>query len=410
MNSSVSKVLPVNLRGLARFGLILASAVLISCGGSSSGSGGGSSSGGTPNPERKIVVTRVFPNLVFAMPVALLQAPGNSSRWFVVEQDGIVRVFTNNDATTTAGVFIDISDRVVSGGELGLLGMAFHPGFATNRQVFLSYIGSGPMSRISRFTSSDGGLTLHPTSEEILLSIPQTTHIHKGGNLAFGPDGFLYAGFGDDGGNYNSQDTTNLLGTFVRIAVDGGTPYAIPPSNPYAGNPLCTQGFGGADCPEIWAYGFRNPWRFSFDRSSGRLWAGDVGENAWEEVDIVEAGRNYGWPEREGAHCNPNIAAPSCSGPGFTDPVIEYGGGHSITGGYVYRGSDVPDLFGSYVFGDFITGNLYANGADAGPATEAAVTILANTGISISSFGEDQDGELYVLNYAAGTLHQIALD
>lgn len=359
-------------------------------------------------PAPAIALERAFPALSFMQPVAMQQAPGDASRWFVVEQRGVIRVLANNDATSTTTVFIDISSLVgASDGERGLLNMAFDPDFASNGFVYLSYTRSGPpvVSYISRFTSADGGQTLEPASELVLLTLPQPYNNHNGGQLAFGPDGYLYAGFGD-GGSANdpqnrAQDTTSLWGTIIRI--DAGTvPYSIPPGNPFAGNARCASGTGVAACPEIFAWGLRNPWKFSFDRATGALYAGDVGQGAWEEVDLIENGGNYGWRIREGAHCN--IPATNCPTAGLTDPVAEYGRslGTAITGGYVYRGSAINGLAGSYVFGDFTSGRIFrlANGA---PPLEE----LLDTNALISSFAEDAAGELYVLNYASGAILRI---
>jgi glucose/arabinose dehydrogenase len=292
-------------------------------------------------------------------------------------------------------------------GELGLLNMAFDPDFASNGFVYLSYTRSGPpvASYISRFTSTDGGQTLEPASELVLLTLPQPYNNHNGGQLAFGPDGFLYAGFGDGGSAYDpenrAQDTASLWGTIIRIDVNT-VPYTIPAGNPFAGNALCAAGTGVAACPEIFAWGLRNPWKFSFDRATGSLFAGDVGQGAWEEVDLIENGGNYGWSIREGAHCN--TPSTNCPTSGLTDPVAEYDRtlGSAITGGYVYRGNAINGLAGSYVFGDFGSGRIFrlANGA---PPLEE----LLDSNALISSFAEDTTGELYVLNYGSGTILRI---
>jgi len=322
---------------------------------------GGSSSDGpsvTPPPTLpppppaatpEVGLQQVFANLTpaLAASVSMQQAPGDATRWFVVEQAGVIRVFANdNDATATL-VFLDISARVISGGERGLLGLAFHPDFPTTPEVYVSYTGAPDLtSYVSRFTSADGGQTLDPASEEVVLSVPQDFANHNGGNIVFGPDGYLYIGFGDGGSGGDpldrAQDNTNLLGTMVRIDIDGGSPYAIPsadPGNPFAANATCPEGFsvGGEDCPEIFAWGLRNPWRFSFDRQGGALWAGDVGQNAWEEIDIVTAGGNYGWDDREGAHC---FEPPTDCITDSIDNVSEYDRslGALVFGGFVYRG------------------------------------------------------------------------
>lgn len=354
---------------------------------------------------------RVFDSLAFNQPLAMLQAPGDSSRWFVVERSGFVRSFANSPGVSSSMVFLDIRGIVDStASEAGLLGIAFHPGFPVTPEVFVSYTrtGSPLVSYISRFFSTDNGQTLDAGSEEIILTVLQSSTNHNGGNVMFGPDRNLYIGFGDGGGSGdpdgNGQNPGNLLGNIVRINIDGGTPYEIPAGNPFAINARCVQGFGSAPCPEIFAWGFRNPWRFSFDAVTEKLWVGDVGQAAWEEINVVEAGGNYGWNVREGAHC---FSPPSDCADTFIDPITEYDHslGASVTGGYVYRGSAIPALVGWYVFADFISGRLFAIPED----SLAGVTpmVLDETGLMIASFGVDTDDELYVVHYGAGTLHQI---
>ena len=368
---------------------------------------------GTP-----VKLERAFSGLRFQRPVALLQAPGEAARWFVVEQPGVVRVFDGDAMGKPPAVFVDIRDRVDDGpNEAGLLGMAFHPDFADNRQVFLSYTAPGRplVSRVSRFTSADDGRTLDRGSERILITLDQPFGNHNGGHVAFGPDGYLYAGYGDGGAggdpHGNGQNTQTLLGAMLRIDVDlpspkrslgfaqagGGRPYAVPPDNPFAASP------GGR--PEIFAWGLRNPWRFSFDRATGELWVADVGQGLWEEVHRVVRGGNYGWNIREGAHC---YGARSCDTSGLVDPVVEYSHaqGCSITGGYRYRGRAIPALTGVYVYGDYCSGRiwgLYLDGAG-GPESRW----LLDTSLSISSFGEGNDGELYVLDHRGGGIYRLA--
>ena len=374
------------------------------------GGGGGGNVGGPGQPPPATVQTqRVFANVVLSSPTTLTQAPNDATRWFALNKVGVVAVFDNDPANATAATFLNINDgRVLNSGEAGLLGIAFHPQFASNGEVFVSYVRPGLVSTISRFRSFDGNLTLDPNSEEIILQVLQPANNHNGGDIHFGPDGFLYIGFGDGGGandpNGHGQNTTNLLGTMVRIDVNIAVGYNIPPNNPFAGNSPCLQGFGNANCPEIYAWGFRNPWRFSFDRSGGALWVGDVGQGAWEEVDRVNVGENYGWNTREGAHCfNPSSG---CSSNGLTDPITEYGHGlgNSITGGYVYRGTAVTALQGRYVFGDFGSGRIWAVPANSPIGT--APTQFADTTHAISAFGEGVNGELYVVDYG-GSIHQI---
>jgi glucose/arabinose dehydrogenase len=367
-----------------------------------------------------ILIEPVFTALKFERPLALLQTPDDNLCWFIVEQPGTVRSFANQNETNTHSTFIDISGRVDDGkNEAGLLGMAFHPNYAINGQVFLSYTGNnggvfpdGLTSYVSRFTTSDHGKTLDPDSEVVLLSLTQPYNNHNGGNILFGPDGFLYIGFGDGGsGNdpdSNAQNTMNLYGTILRIDVDGETPYKIPAANPFAGNALCSQGVGAADCPEIFAWGLRNPWRWSFDLDTSVLWVGDVGQRAFEEIDIIVAGGNYGWPFFEGTRCNGDTPLPNCD---FTaiPPVTEYPRttGRSVTGGYVYRGSEITDLFGVYVYADYATGIVFQYfKSDTGDVIQAQI----DTELKISSFGQAANGELYLLDLAAGGIHKITTE
>jgi glucose/arabinose dehydrogenase len=378
-------------------------AALAACGG-----GGGEPPPPPPPPEPPLGVERVFPALSFSQPVAMLQAPGNATRWFVVEQAGRVRVFANNPQVGAFTTFAEISGRVTSGGEMGLLGMAFHPQFPIDPRVFLSYTNDSPpdgrVSRISQFTLDAGG-NLDPLSEQILMKISQPETNHNGGNIAFGPDGLLYIGIGDGGGGNdqhgaigNGQLMATLLGKMLRIDVSPAAGYAIPPGNPFFMNAQCGAGGTGSDpCPEIFASGFRNPWRWSFDAAT--LWVGDVGQDELEEVDRVSVGGNYGWRCFEGTRATGLACG---SEPNLLAPVAQYGRsvGASITGGYVYRGSAIAGLFGRYVFADFVSGRLMHIGADAQPT----VTIAAgfDTGLNISSFGRDAAGELYVVDYGGG--------
>ena len=378
-----------------------------------------------PGPVLTLGVERVFPNLTFANPVAMLQAPRDDSRWFVVEQGGFVLAFANDPMATVTVPFLAINDRVDAGGEMGLLGMAFHPNFPTDPRVFVHYtnLDSGRVSRISEFTLSIGGATLDPNSERILLVINQPEANHNGGHLAFGPDGFLYIGIGDGGGSNdgfsgtahgpigNGQNMMTLLGKMLRIDVSPATSYAIPigpNGNLFAGNALCGgNGTGAQPCPEIYASGFRNPWRWSFDRQTGQLWVGDVGQGTLEEIDRVVAGGNYGWRCFEGTMGPVN--QPCGSETNLLPPVAEYGRtvGQSVTGGYVYRGTAIAGLTGRYVFGDFITKRIWNIAGNTAPTRQ--VTGGFASGLSISSFGEDVDGGLYVIHYHAtdGALYRL---
>jgi uncharacterized repeat protein (TIGR03806 family) len=389
-----------------------------------------------PQPASSVALSRVFPNLTFSSPIHFMQPPNDSTRWYVVLQDGVIRTFANSQSATSSSVFIDISGRVASpadgvGGEMGLLGMAFHPDWPSTPEVFLSYTRTSPQrqSVISRFTSTDGGATLSTTSEQVLLTVNQPEDNHNGGNLMFGPDGMLYLGLGDGGGANdthgtigNSQDVKTLLGKFIRINVNGtGATYTIPADNPNATNAKCTTGSGSVACPEIWAMGLRNPWRWSFDRATGDIWVGDVGQDKWEEVDRIVKGGNYGWRFREGKRCNTYWSA-TCPAPGtfangslVIDPVVEYchagvfgcsdqtNTGQAVTGGYVYRGTAIPALAGLYIFAD-----------DSGPiwshipgSSGNQLTKIVSSSLIIPSFAEGNDGELYVLSYTDGKIYKL---
>jgi glucose/arabinose dehydrogenase len=401
----------------------LAAALALAAGGCNNGGGGDSPPAGVPQVALK--VERVFPNLSFSSPVAMLQAPNDATRWFVVEQGGVVRVFDNNNAVTTSSVFVDISSRVTCCGELGLLGMAFHPQFFNNAfpRVYLFYSRNHPtlglVSHISEFTARADRLSLDPASEKILITIRKPGPLgnqegnHNGGNLAFGLDGLLYAGIGDGGGGNdqhgtigNAQTTSTLHGKMLRIDVSGATgTYRIPSSNPFALNTQCSTDDLSLTqpCPEIFALGFRNPFRWSFDRGTTQLWVGDVGQSTLEEVDRVDLGGNYGWRCFEGTV---STSLPCGSMGPRLPPVAQYGRSVGITviGGYVYRGSRLPGLIGRYIFGDFGTGLIFSIDATAqGPLT---MTTGFSSGLSISSFGEGVDGELYVVHYA-GQLFRI---
>ena len=407
-----------------RMALIAVGLTLAACDNGSDGSGGGGTPV-SPVPSPRFALEPAFPNLRFINPVAMLQAPVDETRWFVVEQGGEVRVFENNPAVTTGTSFINIRGRVTSGGELGLLGMAFHPAFPTDPRVFLSYThtdtvgGLGLVSRISEFATPDGGLTLDPNSERVLITIEQPETNHNGGGIVFGRDGFLYIGMGDGGGANdqhgtigNAQLLTTLLGKMLRIDISAGANgmlYSIPVDNPFETNTPCgTVGTGLQECPEIYAWGFRNPWRWSFDRATGELWVGDVGQDELEEVDRVVVGGNYGWRCFEGTR-NTGFDCGSPASP--SPPVAEYGRsvGTTVTGGYVYNGTAVPELVGRYVFGDFGSGRIWSIPANTAPTLTMTSSDAVESGLNISSFAEDNDGELYVV-HIGGTLHRIVPD
>jgi glucose/arabinose dehydrogenase len=403
----------MTIRAFARSGLLLLAASTCSCGGG--GSDDSQVGPPPPPPSSAIELQQVFTTLpAFNQPLAMMQAPGDDSRWYVVERGGVVRVFDNDPAVSTSSVFIDLTGVVDSGpGEAGLLGMAFHPDFRNNGEVFLYFTRPGLVCDLSRFLSVDGGSTLDPNSEEVLLSVDKPFDNHNGGNIAFGPDGFLYAGIGDGGSSNDpgghAQNTSDLLGSMLRIDVDGGNPYAIPADNPFAGNPICAQGVGATACPEIFAWGLRNPWRWSFDSQTGDLWVGDVGQGEFEEIDLVTLGGNYGWRIREGAHCNDAIDA-SCIATGLLDPIAEYDHtqGQAVTGGYVYRGQANPGLQGVYLFADFSSGLVWGLFDDGAGGLE--IRELADSGLGIASFAQGNDGELYALDLNAGGTYQIVED
>jgi uncharacterized repeat protein (TIGR03806 family) len=338
--------------------------------------------------------------------VGLYQVPGDNSMWYGLQQTGLVVRFVNDSSVDRVEQVIDISDRVDYGGEKGLLGMAFHPDYANNGFVYLSYTASpatGLESRISRFTMDSASQTLDATSEQVVLTVAQPYSNHNGGQIAFGPDGMLYIGFGDGGSGGDplghGQNPSTLLGSMLRIDVgDGFGDYAIPSDNPFV---------TGGGAAEVFAYGLRNPWRWSFDRQTGDLWLGDVGQNVYEEVDIVRSGGNYGWNLMEGHHCYPDSA--NCDATDLIMPVAEYDHteGVAVTGGYVYRGSDLAFLIGHYLYADYGSGKLWRLVDDG--AGGYRVNELLDTNLNISSFAQDQAGELYVL-HLGGSIHKLVTD
>ncbi len=371
--------------------------------------------GDAPSSSVSLATEQVFAGLpAFSEPVLMLQEPASAARWYVVQKAGIVYAFDNQPNVSARRVFINVGGSLSdAAGERGLLGMAFHPGYPANPRVYLSYTANDAgqlVTRVVEYQTRDGGQTLDATSGVAILQVYQPNGNHNGGNIVFGPDGYLYIGRGDGGDDVNGQRLSTLLGKLLRIDVNsstGSTRYAIPAGNPYASSPqLCNNDTGSftANCPEIYAYGLRNPWRWSFDRGSGELWMGDVGESAWEEIDRVTAGGNYGWSCREGAH--PYNASCGVNAGSSIEPVAEYGHGQgiSITGGYVYRGNAVPALAGRYVFGDFSSGRIWQIARDTTPTL--AVTSGLDSGLSISSFAQDAAGEIYVVNFG-GTLHRL---
>ena len=373
----------------------------------------------TPSPESTAPPTQALPLRLDIEPFAdgfqaltfVTNAGDGTGLLYVVEQRGVIWRIAP-DGTVNQTLFLDITDRVGSGGERGLLGLAFHPGFADNGRFFLDYTDRDGDTVVSEFEVGADGLGA-ADSEGVLLGIDQPFANHNGGMLAFGPDGYLYIGTGDGGsagdpqGNGQSLDT--LLGKILRIDVNsGGDPYGIPPDNPWAGGQIPEVEHGR---PEIWDWGLRNPWRFSFDRATGALWIGDVGQGQHEEVDAEPAGaggRNYGWNVMEATHC---YAIASCDKDGLTLPVAEYSHrlGCSITGGYVYRGRAYPGLVGQYVFSDYCSGNLWAiDAAEAIASGSIEPTQYGTTEINPTTFGEDESGELYVANGSGQVFRLVA--
>lgn len=358
-------------------------------------------------PLRKMTVAVAFPNLSFDRMVYLTHAGDGTDRLFLVLQPGMILVFPNNEDVDSARVFLDIRERVNdAGSEEGLLGLAFDPGYETNGYFYVYYTASPPArSVLSRFSVSPSNPNeADPGSELIILEVAQPYSNHNGGSLLFGPDVYLYLGLGDGGSggdpHGHGQNISTLLGSILRIDVSRSSPaerYIVPPDNPF----VSLDGALG----EIWAYGLRNPWRFAFDLETGLLWAADVGQNHYEEVDIIERGGNYGWNRMEGLHCFPPSVS-QCDKTGLELPIIEYthAEGCSITGGHVYRGSRVTSLYGAYVYGDFCSGKIWALRFDGVQVTEHLE--LVDSPLQISSFGEDADGELYILSFD-GKIYQL---
>lgn len=341
-----------------------------------------------------------------AAPLFATGAGDGSGQLFVVEQGGRIRIV--RDGQLLSEPFLDIRDRVRSGGEQGLLGLAFHPGFgAAEDRFYVNYTDRSGDTVVAEYRRSADPDRADPASERVLLRIDQPFANHNGGMLAFGPDGRLYIGTGDGGSAGDPFDAgqrlDTLLGKLLRIDPEPSSsgPYRVPSDNPFVGR----AGARG----EIWAFGLRNPWRFAFDRRTGQLWIADVGQDRYEEVDRAPGGlgrgANYGWARMEGRHCYPS--GEGCARPGFVLPLAEYDHslGCSVTGGYVYRGARFPSLAGVYLFGDYCSGRLW--GVASGGPDEQEPVLLAETGRTISSFGEDDAGELYLTDLAAGSLWRI---
>jgi glucose/arabinose dehydrogenase len=354
-----------------------------------------------PPQEFSYELVRTYPSLTFNLPVDFQVAPDGSSNVYVVEKGGRILTFPNRENVTASEVFLDITAKVDSqSSEKGLLGLAFHPTYEENGYFYVNYT-DRTNTIVARYQKTEGeAMTADPESEQVLLTFPQPYANHNGGQLAFGPDGYLYISVGDGGGSGdpqdNAQDLTKVYGKLLRIDVDSpssGKPYGIPDDNPFV------SGTSG-ELPEIYAFGLRNPWRFSFDNERDLLWVADVGQNQIEEINIVENGGNYGWNIMEGT-------AEYASGTGvdmdsLIPPVYEYQHplGRSVTGGYVYRGAITPSLRGAYIYGDFVSGKVWALWMD--DARNVLNRELLSTDLSISSFGVDPEEELVILDYQGG--------
>lgn len=345
--------------------------------------------------DHPIRLIPAFPKLNFENPLDIQMPPDGSNRLFVVEQQGRILSFSKQTDVMTHNVFLDIRNRVdFDHNEQGLLGLAFDPNFKQNGFFYVNYVAAKPLRTvIARFkVSEEDRDKADAQSERVILEISQPYSNHNGGGLAFGPDGFLYIGMGDGGAagdpEERAQNRGELLGKMLRIDVSSaqnGRNYSIPPDNPFVGN---SEGWR----EEIYAYGLRNPWRFSWD-TQGRFWVADVGQNKFEEVNIVEKGKNYGWNIMEGNHCFKPEAA--CVTDALEMPVIEYDRtqGRSVTGGYVYEGKILNALLGHYIFADFVTGKIWSYLHD--PANMSQPTLITQAQAPLASFGRDQEGELY---------------
>ena len=365
-------------------------------------------SGGKADESVKVI--DAFPELHFESPVDLTHANDGSNRLFVLEQEGTIRVFNNESSATTSQEFLNIKKKVSYGGEAGLLGLAFHPDYKNNGYFFLNYTRkiSGKLeTAIVRYQVSNSNKNqANPATETVLFTFDQPFDNHNGGAVKFGNDGFLYISTGDGGswgdpGN-NGQNKSAFLGKILRVDVNSREKgnYGIPKDNPFAGN---KEGFK----EEIYAYGLRNPWRISFDDVTNTLWAGDVGQNENEEIDVIVKGGNYGWRKKESINCyNPKKG---CEEIGLIDPVLnmpQANGEHSITGGFVYRGKNIPALEGKYIFGDYVSGRVFALETKGGRAVKN--TLLADRVGQISAFGTDAAGELYICNHGNGKILKLA--
>lgn len=339
-----------------------------------------------------------FPNLKFSYPVEIQSSKDGTNRLFVVEQEGRIVVFQNDKNAKTKKIFLDITDKVAFGGEMGLLGLAFHPKFSSNGFFYINYTTNKPRRTvISRFKVSSNNPDLaDKNSELILMTFEQPYSNHNGGCISFGPDGYLYIANGDGGSagdpDNKSQNLSNLLGKILRIDVDNpqqSLKYGIPSDIPFA------KSSDKNIRKEIYAYGLRNPWKFSFDPVTKDLWCADVGQNKWEEINIIKSGGNYGWRCFEGNH---SYNSSGCKG-SYIFPVFEYSHkeGNSITGGFVYRGKNFPELYGKYIYGDFVSKKIWS--LDYYGKKKIENKLIAVSPQPISSFGVDDKNELFTVGY-----------
>ncbi len=350
------------------------------------------------NSQPKYEIIEAFPNISFNQPVGIYDPFDGTNRLFVVSQSGLIHVFENLENVINADVFLDIRDRIIFGGEQGLLGLAFHPNFSTNGYFFVDYVADNPRRTIiARYSVSENDPSLaDKNSESVVIEINQPYSNHNGGQIAFGPDGYLYVSLGDGGSGGdpagNGQNLATLLGSILRIDVNqpNGIGYDIPNDNPFFGN---TEGYR----EEIFAYGFRNPWRFSLDSLTGMLWVGDVGQNRFEEIDIVEKGKNYGWNIMEASSCY--SPSQGCDKTGLELPIYEYGRdlGISVIGGIVYRGTTFSELVGSYIYGDYGSGRIWALKYDG--INDPVNSELIDANLNIASFGTDSKNSIYICSF-----------